>query len=183
MIDVNSTINAAKILADLYQYSGNTSWLNIGINGQSDYSNGLVIASYDDVLELLKIQEQSPLWNRYTSAENYATTQDFTTSYADVGSEIDCRGYKTVGLYVNFVVNDNSGSTNNLQILTKPYLDGSDEYVMETSSDYQKTLGTSDNKIVYFVDVEAVETLQIQVKTDETVSIYATITLDVIKQY
>lgn len=90
-----------------------------------------------------------------------------------IGEEVDewfnqgpvsCDGYETVGIWADFTVNNSTG--NQLQILYKRD-DGSDEYVLETTSDFQKTLGDSDIKIFYPFNVEAASSIIVQTKATD----------------
>ena len=83
-------------------------------------------------------------------------------TWVDNGAEIDCRGYSSIGLYVNFTVSDSTG--NQLQVLSKHTSAGADEYVLETASDYQKTIGDASIKILYEFDVTEIPYIQIQTK-------------------
>ena len=144
------------------------------------YDSGTV----DYALSVLKTTEQSPLWNRYTDVETIVSGADIGTvddTWVDAGSEIDCRGYKTIGIWVELTVNDSTG--NQLQVLSKHTNAGATEYVLETSSDYQKTIGDSDINILYSFNVVNVPYVQIQTKatdvatgggTEGTVNIYLT---------
>jgi hypothetical protein len=70
--------------------------------------------------------------------------------------------------------------------LSKHTFADSDEYVLETPGDYQKTLGDADTKIAYFFDVSAIPCIQIQTKAtdvDTGGGTEGTVTIDIIKEY
>ena len=107
----------------------------------------------------------NPLYSQYTSPETLAAAEDIgfeNDVWIDQG-EVPCNGYKAVGIWVILTVNDSTG--NQLQILSKQ--EGADEYVLETSAVYHKTLGDSDIKIVYPFAVEGVPLIKIQTKATE----------------
>lgn len=94
-------------------------------------------------------------------AVNICSTDDV---WEDKGAEIDCSGFKTVGIWVDLFVSDSTG--NQLQVLCKN-ASGGDEYVLATAADFQKTLGDSNIKILYPFDVEGVPIIQIQTKATD----------------
>ncbi len=152
----------------------------VGINApkiETDYS-----------LSIEKTIEQSPLWSRYTDSEVLVSASDIGTTddtWVDQGSEIDCRGYNKIGVWVVFTVNDSTG--NQLQILPKFESAGSDEFIMETSSDYQKTIGNSSTKIYYEFQVDnIIPFIQIQTKAtdvDTGGGTEGTVTINITKGY
>jgi len=62
----------------------------IGVNGQTK--------GYDSSTDTNKSSVANPVYARYTDAETVVTAQDITAAYADFGAEIDCTGYKTLGV-------------------------------------------------------------------------------------
>jgi hypothetical protein len=143
--------------------------------------------AYDANQDVFKHNVGNPEWDHYTDAENVVSASDIgavDNTWVDQGSEIDCRTYKTIGIYVNFTVNDSTG--NQLQVLSKHESAGSDEYVLETTADYQKTIGDSSIKIAYFFDVTSIPYIQIQTKAtdvDTGGGTEGTVTIDIIKEY
>jgi hypothetical protein len=153
---------------------------------QTDAAGKIKIAGYDTSSDLNKIQEQSPLHQRYTDKENRVTASDIGTvddTWVDQGAEIDCTGYTKLGIWCNLTVNDSTG--NQLQVLSKHTAAGSDEYILESSSSYQKTLGDSNVKIVYIFETDAdIPYVQIQTKAtdvDTGGGTEGTITIDITK--
>lgn len=140
----------------------------------------------DEGLDVIKTTVQNPIHARYTDAENLVTASDIGASdgvYVDQGSEIDCRGYKTIGVFVNFT--QNTSTTNTLKILSKHESEGSDEYVLETEADYIKTLGDDDIKIAYFFNVESIPYIQIQSAAADVADSgdEGALTIDIVKEY
>jgi hypothetical protein len=143
--------------------------------------------SYDSTQEVTLVSVTNPIYAKYidasplTSAVNVGADDD---TWIDAGSEIPCNQYKTLGLYVNYTKNDSTGSM--LQILSKHESAGSDEYVLETSSSYQKTFGEADIKVAYFFDVTAVPYVQLQTKATNVSgsgTTIATTTIDYVLGY
>ena len=176
-IDTTKTINAAKVLADTYTSGTTVGSINVSIGGQSP-DDSLIIASYDSLLDLLKVQEQSPLWAKNTETEPLVSAKDITGTTTQQGNDIDVRDYKTLGVYCNFV---SSGSTGNTLSFNMKHDDGANDYVLETAGDYTKTIGDSDIKIAYFLDVEAVAYVSVWALT--TGGGFGNLTIDIIKQY
>lgn len=141
----------------------------------------------DATLDSMNVSVKNPEYARYTDSEELVSASDIGAvddTWVDQGAEIDCRGYKTVGIYVDLTVNDSTG--NQLQVLSKHESAGSEEYVQETTADYQKTIGDSDISIVYFFDVTSVPYIQIQTKAtdvDTGGGTEGTVTIDIIKEY
>ncbi len=140
----------------------------------------LYTKGYDISLDTWKVITQNPLWNRYTEVENVVTGVDIgavADTWLDQGTEIDSRGYKKIGIWVDYTDNNSTGGQ--IQILPKHTFGGTDEFKMEISASYQKTL-VPDDKIVYPFGVETFLYVQIQTKatvlgaTEGTVNIYVT---------
>ena len=97
--------------------------------------------TYDSSLDVSKTIDQSPLWARYTDSEAIiSAAQDFTAAWADLGPEIDMRGYTELNVYITLDVNDST----DLQVkaLGKHESGGSEEY------DFQiETVSASDVKV------------------------------------
>jgi hypothetical protein len=97
--------------------------------------------AYDSALDVTKTIEQAPVWSRYTDPETLITAaQSMTTSWADLGSEIDCRGYNSLGAWLTVA----SGSSNDfrVRVLAKHTYAGSEEYNIPI-----RTVSASDVKI------------------------------------
>lgn len=144
--------------------------------------------AYDLNQDVDKVTIENPLWNRYTDAESLVSASDIGAvddTWIDQGAEIDCRGYNTISIWVNFTVNNSTG--NQLQILRKHESGGTDEYIMEASADYQKTIGDASVKIVYDFEVDnTTPFLQIQTKAtdvDTGGGTEGTVTIHIIKGY
>ena len=124
---------------------------------------------------------------KYIDAQTLVSATDVGAvddTWVDCGSEIGCNGYKTLGLYVNYTRNHSTGSQ--LQILSKHESAGSDEYVLETSASYQKTIGDEDIKVAYFIDVIAIPYVQLQTKATNvtgSVTTEGTVTIDYVLEY
>lgn len=152
---------------------------------QTDSAGKVKIAGYDTTSDLLKSQDQSPLWSRYTDAENLVTTSNIgatDNTWVNQGSEINVKGFTLLGVWCDLTVNDSTG--NNLQILSRHTASGSD-YVLETAGAYQKTLGDASVKILYIFDVKNI-TGYVQVQTlatdvDTGGGTIGTITIDITK--
>lgn len=87
----------------------------------------LFYGSVDSSLGVIKAQEQSQIWMRYTPpVELISSAQTLTTSFADLGNEIDMRGYNQLGLWLN--VDINQASDVEIRILHKHTPAGSEEY-------------------------------------------------------
>jgi hypothetical protein len=110
----------------VYQYGAAITTLaasdvyTVGINAQKK--------GFDPITETSKTSEQSPLWSRYTDKETLisATPFEFSNTFADVGTEIDVRGFNWLTLWITI---DIGTSTNpQLRILHKHTSAGSEEY-------------------------------------------------------
>jgi len=144
--------------------------------------------AYDTTLDANKDIVQNPIWSRYTDAESLVSASDIGATddtWVDQGSEIDCRGYNVITIWANFTVNDSTG--NQLQILSKHESGGTDEYIMEASANYQKTIGDSSVKIRYDFEVDnTTPYVQIQTKAtdvDTGGGTEGTITIHITKGY
>ena len=94
---------------------------------QTDIAGKVKIAGYDTTNDLNKVQEQSPQWSRYTDAVALiGAAQDFTGSWADLGSEIDCRGYRTLRVFLNLDIN--AGANLRVRVLGKHTSAHANEY-------------------------------------------------------
>ena len=133
------------------------------------------------------VSSQNPVWSRYTDSDELVSASDIgatDNTWKDQGAEIDCRGYKNVSIFVDLTVNDSTG--NQLQVLCKHESAGSQEYVLETSADYQKIIGDSDTQIVYTFNTESIPYIQVQTKAtdvDTGGGTIGTVIIDIIKSY
>lgn len=83
--------------------------------------------SYDTSLDVVKNIDQAPTWSRYTDKEDLiSAAQVLTTSFADLGAEIDMRGYNQLGLWLT--VDINGASNIEVRILHKHTSAGSEEF-------------------------------------------------------
>lgn len=83
--------------------------------------------SYDDDLDIGKTIDQSPLWSRYTDAENLLSDPyELTSSFTDVGGEIDVRGYNYLTLWTTIDIGTSIDPQ--LRILHKHESGGAEEY-------------------------------------------------------
>lgn len=119
-----------------------------------------------------------------TVSDNLVTGSDIGATdgtWVDQGTEIDCRGFSKLGVYIDFTVSDST--TNKIQMLSKHSPAGT-EYTKETASDYQKTIGDSDIKIFYLFDVTTIPWIQIQSQAgdvDTGGGTIGTLTIDIVK--
>lgn len=113
----------------------------------------------------------NPVWSHYTDQTTLVSSVALGTvndTWEDKGSEIPMRGYNKLALWVILDVGSNTGNT--LQCLMKHTNGGTDEYVLESSSAYSKTLGDSDIKILYEIETDnLVESIQVQTKSESVV--------------
>lgn len=83
----------------------------------------------DTALDVLKITEQAPLSNRYTDAEALiSSAQALTSGWADLGPEIDCRGYNNIKVWITLDINNAQDAR--VRVLSKHTYAGSEEYQM-----------------------------------------------------
>lgn len=116
-----------------------------------------------------------------TEPQLIASKQILTDAYADIGAEIDCRYYDTVGVWVNSDVN--SSENVSLKALGKHTASGADEYEIDGVS--VKTLwttGASDSKKYYEFEVDAIHYLQLQVIAGTVGATAGTITIEITKK-
>ncbi len=87
-------------------------------------------------------------------------------TWVDQGGQIDMQGFNTLGIYIEFNVDDSTG--NQLQVLSEHTKDGTDAFVLATASDYQKTIGNSDIDILYVFKTDGVVPfVQLQTKATD----------------
>lgn len=89
--------------------------------------------TFDNTLDVVKTSEQAPLWNRFTDSESIiSASQNVTTTWVDIGPELDTRGYNTLVAYVT--VDINAGSGVKLKALAKTAYAGASEYDIPTKT-------------------------------------------------
>jgi len=102
------------------------------------------------------------LWTRYIDVEEPIPDDTPISStpnvWANLGDDIDCRGFNGIPIYVDYTDNDTTGAI--LRILVK-YEQGGDLYELENVVDYQRVL-ESDKKIMYVFHVEGASFIQMQ---------------------
>jgi hypothetical protein len=149
----------------------------VGINAQDK--------AYDSTQLADKIIEQAPVWDHFTGTVNLVNGTDIgavNDTWIDQSSEIDMQTYTKLFLYVKLTVNDSTG--NQLQILSKHTSAGTDEYPMEVSASYQKTLGNADMLMVYEFTVDnGIPYVQVQTKATLIGAVEGTIIIDVRKSW
>lgn len=155
------------------------------------YQVGITGVPYekDSSVGALKTFNLSNVWDRYIDSQELVATSNVgatSDTWLDQGSEIECTGYKTLGLYVNYTRGRSTGSQ--LQILSKHTAEDADEYVLETTADYQKIFGDADIKVAYFFDTSAIPFVQVQTKATYISSSTATgsigtVTIDYVLEY
>ena len=91
----------------------------VGLSGQKP--------GYSLALDLYKTQDQSPATSWYTDGEQLVTSaQTLTDAWADLGSEIDMRGYNNLNIYITVDINDSIDVR--LKTLGKYESAGTDEF-------------------------------------------------------
>lgn len=74
-----------------------------------------------------KVLNQTPEWARYTDVESLlSVAQKFTSSFQDLGPEIDCSGYSNIGLWLKNTPQSSSGLL--YKALAKHTYGGTEEY-------------------------------------------------------
>jgi len=99
------------------------------------------------------------------------------TVYINQGDEIDLQNRKTLGLWVEFTVNDST--TNLIKLLFRHTAGDTTEYTLVTAGDYIKTLGDATIKIYYEFDLKnAMPFVQIQSKAAVVGATKGTLTIN-----
>ena len=128
----------------------------VGINAL-DYTK-------DPSSQTIKTTVNNPENSHYTDAEPLVTASDIGASdgvYIDQGAEISMEEYTKLGMFVKFTVNDSE--TNTIKVLSKHAGAGAEEFVLETSAEYIKTLGDANINIYYEFDTSGtIPYLQVQ---------------------
>lgn len=169
-----STEENITIALDDFNWTVGTKTLDItNCNGAFEFATGDLVSlslngpkkAYDTNQDVDKANVENPDWDHYTDPESLVSANDIgavNDTWIDQGAEIDVRTYKTVPLWIVLTVSNSTG--NQVQVLSKHTSAGSDEYVLATSGDFQKTLGDSDIKIMYPFNVEGIHYIQVQTK-------------------
>lgn len=64
-----------------------------------------VLKAYDATLDITKTIDQSPTWTRRTDVESLlSSAYTLTTSFANLGPVVDCRGYETIAFFIKCTV-------------------------------------------------------------------------------
>lgn len=143
--------------------------------------------AYDTNQDVKKVNIENDLPGNKFPEESLVSGSDIGASndtYKDQGAEIDCDRIKTVGLFILLTVNDSTG--NQLQVLVKYENGGSDEFELDLSSDFRKTLGNVDKKIYLPFGVVGIAFIQVQTKAtvvDTGGGTPGTVTINTIKEY
>jgi len=91
----------------------------VGINAQRK--------AYDSSNDLIKTQDQSPVWSRYTDqVALIGSAQELDATPTDLGSEIDMRGYNQLGLWLTVDIGTSTDVT--IRLLHKHTSAGAEEY-------------------------------------------------------
>lgn len=124
--------------------------------------------AFDADLDSQKNIIQNPIWNRYTDKEAlFSTAYELTASFADVGGEIDMRGYNQLTLWLTI---DIGTSTNpQLRVLFKHTTAGAEEYREIYLGSPSSNL-TAVNLNDYEIDSDADQLFKINIPTSGTVA-------------
>lgn len=114
----------------------------------------------DFTIDSNKVSEQSPIWSRYTSPEALiSAAQAFTTSFADIGPEVDSAGYHYCRYW--FTLDINQGANARIKILEKHTYAGAEEYpvapdrvTISAPATYYETVGAA-NAQYWEIDTDA----------------------------
>ena len=148
----------------------------VGLSGQNKAYDSSTNSQMNSVL--------NPEYSHYTSPEQLVTASDIGASdgvYVDQGAEINMEGYDTLGMFVKFTAN--SSTTNTIKVLAKHESGGAEEFVLETSSDYIKTLGDSNINIYYEFNTNGtIPYLQIQSAAGTVGATPGTLEINIVKK-
>jgi len=147
----------------------------------TEYGN-LIVSAYDEDLDVSKVIEQSPVWNRYTDPSEIASEQNLTGSYADFGGVINIRGYNRVGLFV--VVDANDSEDVDLKVVGLMSATSTDEFEIDGADVKRVWSGTgSDTKIYYEFDIGTVPYIKVQAKAGTVGSTAGDLTISINKKW
>jgi len=188
-----STEEAVTITLDDFNWTAGTKTLDTtNCTSAFTFATGDIVSltltgpdkSYDSNLDVNKTSPQAYATVQNTDSQSLVSASDIGVTddtWIDQGSEIDVRASKSFCGFVVLTVNNSTG--NQIQILTKTELGGSDEYVQSDSGSYQVTLGDANIKIqLEDFNTSGVSYLQVQTKatvvgaTEGTVAIDYTLT-------
>jgi hypothetical protein len=168
------TISSNVITSDKAKFNSGDAY-EVGINDQEK--------AYDPTTGSKLTTNLNPKWEKYTTKENLVTAAALGTvndTWADQGSEIPMETFNKLALWVILDVDSSTG--NYIQALMKHTNGGTDEYVLESTSAYQKEIGDSDIKILYEFETDNLVT-SVQIQTKSTFISGGTITIDYNKSY
>lgn len=121
-------------------------------------------------------------YTQYTDAETLVTAQDLTDTQDDLGSVIDMRGYKTLGIFIDKDVNDSENV--DLEVLGKHTSDGTYTYEIDgISTKSLWTTSASDGNSYYEFDVGAVPFIQLQAIAGTVGATAGDLTVTITKRY
>ena len=123
--------------------------------------------AYDSSNDVTKSIDQSPVWNRYTDPVELissAFTLPDAGAVADLGSEIDMRGYNNLALYLTIDIN--SATLPLIRVLHKHESGGTEEY--RTVSIAASTSNLSLVEVTDYQLETADALIKINIKTDNT---------------
>lgn len=136
----------------------------------------------DKDLNIIKSIDQSPIWSRYSDGELLEDAQELTSSYTDIGSEIDVKGYTKLGVFVIADTNDSQDVL--MKTLAKYEYGGVNEFDLDTAGETTLWSGTSsDFKKYYEIDVGAIPFIQLQVKAGTVGTTAGNLTIYITKKY
>ena len=124
--------------------------------------------SYDSALDLVKIQEQSPLYDRRTDGTvlvDSGTPQEIDASFTDMGSEIDMRGYTDLAVFI--ILDINSSTNVEFRILHKWESGGSEEFRTINQATVGSNLSLLD-LYDYQVNADADQAFKLEIDTGGT---------------
>ena len=114
---------------------------------------------------------------------NFVTNEDIgdvADTFKDVGTELDCIDYKSIGIYIKFVANDSTGCQ--LKVLAKHTVDDADEYKHKNAADYIIDLDVTDEYFLLF-NATGINYIQIQTKALVLGATEGTVSIDIVKEY
>lgn len=90
---------------------------------------------------------------------NLASLQTLTNNYVKIGSDIDCRYYSKIGVFINTDVNDSTGII--LKAVAHHTLDGVDYEIDGLSTE---SIPVADSLMYYEFETGAIPFLELQIK-------------------
>lgn len=158
----------------IYQFNSSSKWGSISGNvitldydttSMSDADDLQIILSMIDIdtdydLKAKRGLNINPEYAQYTDWVNLVTAQDLTASYADFGSEIDCRWYNRLGVWITYDVNDSENVK--LKALAKYESAGSIEAEFTDNEETLWTTSASDGSMYIEFDIWTIPYIQLQ---------------------